>query len=382
MRNKHYDIAIIGAGASGLMVASHLRHRRTVVIETNSTVGKKIQISGGGRCNVTNECVNETHYAADYAFVAPALKTFSNTDLLSWLNKRSAYPEVRFLGQYFFKQSATELLKVFQSELKGSMKLLNTTVIHVHMDDTFCIETTYGTLTSNQLIVASGGLSYQSIGASGIGYDIAKNFGHEIAPPKPALVGFTLQKEEAWMKALSGITFKASIKTDQKTFYGDLLFAHKGISGPVVLNSSVYWEKGLLTLDFIPDYQIEKLLVPSKKRVSTLLPLPKRFVKAFLEVVGLEDRETDKLTPLHFEKLKRLKSYSFAPAGNFGFSKAEVTKGGVDTTEVDAHSMQSKKQQGLFFIGEVLDVTGELGGYNFQWAFSSAVQCAKFIENR
>ncbi len=180
------------------------------------------------------------------------------------------------------------------------------------------------------------------------------------------------------MKTLSGISFNASLRVEGKTLESDLLFTHKGISGPVVLSGSLYWQKGKMSLDFLPNSDLKKLLdKKSKKQISSVFPLPKRFVLEFLKSIHVEDKAINRLKEDEIEKLQVIKNYEFAPAGNFGFSKAEVTKGGVCTQEVNPLTFESKLQNNLYFIGEVLDVTGELGGYNFQWAFASAISLSK-----
>ena len=183
------------------------------------------------------------------------------------------------------------------------------------------------------------------------------------------------------MKTLSGISFNASLIVEGKTLESDLLFTHKGISGPVVLSGSLYWKKGKMALDFLPNSDLKKLLDKKlKKQISSQLPLPKRFVLEFLKSIEVEDKPIYKLKTEELEKLQVLKNYEFAPAGNFGFTKAEVTKGGVCTDEINSVTFESKLQKDLYFIGEVLDVTGELGGYNFQWAFASAIALTKGIK--
>lgn len=226
------------------------------------------------------------------------------------------------------------------------------------------------------MIIATGGVSYPKIGATDIGFKIAQSFGHKIEKLNPALVGFTVQKDEFWFKNLSGISLTADIKVEDKTFRDSLLFTHKGVSGLGVLSASLYWQKGQIEIDFLPKYPLDKFLKNSQKQITTLLPLPKRFTKEFLKSIDLEDKPIYKLTDNEKDRLKKLKNYSFAPAGNFGYSMAEVTKGGVSTDEINPNSMESKLIKNLYFIGEVVDVTGELGGYNFQWAFSSAFVCA------
>ena len=234
------------------------------------------------------------------------------------------------------------------------------------------IETDKGILAAKKLVVASGGMSFPRLGASAIAFEIAESFGHTVHPPKPALVGLTLQKEQFWMKALSGISLPVTIRVGAKKIAADMLFAHKGISGPAVLNASLYWEKGEIEIDFLPGFVINDTFWRLHKQLSTALPLPKRFTKAFLASVGMADKAVHTLSKEEKERITSLHGYRFAPAGNFGFSKAEVTKGGVVTDEIDPKTMMSRKCEGLYFLGEALNVTGELGGYNFQWAFSTA----------
>lgn len=373
------DLAIIGAGASGLFLASNLKNKNYVVIDSNPKIGVKIAISGGGKCNITNKFVSANNYLGDGKFIAPILEGFSQKKLLAWLRERGLSPVMKKEHQYFCPNSSQEILDIFAKAIPKKNLLLNTKVEQVTKEgELFIIQTNKQTIHAKKLVVASGGLSYTSIGASDIGLEIAKEFGHTINKTSPALVGFTVQKEQFFFKELSGLSTEVSISVEDKSFSGSLLFAHKGISGPVVLNASLYWQKGNLSIDFLNDFEIAKNR-DSNKLISTLLPLPKRLTKAFLVQFDLVDKPIKKLNKNELAVLQTLGSYSFAPAGNFGYSKAEVTRGGINTDEIDSSTMQSKKEKNLFFIGEVLDVTGQLGGYNFQWAFSSAYQCAKEI---
>jgi len=222
-------------------------------------------------------------------------------------------------------------------------------------------------------------LSFPILGATNIGYEIAKSFGHEVTTLSAGLVGLTLQPEQFFFKSLSGIAIEVKITVNKKELTGALLFAHKGISGPVILDTSLYWQKGKIIIDFLPTLSLVSLK-SSKKYLSRTLGLPSRVAKTFLNELEIEDKASNTLSSEEWQKLEKLKTYDFAPAGTFGYSKAEVTKGGVSTDEIDASSMMSRKVENLYFLGEVLDVTGELGGYNFQWAFSTAFVCAKGIE--
>ncbi len=372
MSAMNNEIIIIGGGASALMLASLLPKNTATIIESNAKVGTKILVSGGGKCNITNTKMGTEYFLGDSDFVEPSLKMFSEITLINWLERQRLVPVLRKKTQYFCEHSAKELIDVFVKELKKQKVLLNEKVIGVHKRDAhFTVTTDKRTLTAKHVVVASGGLSYPKIGASSIGYDIAESFGHSIVKTAPALVGFTVQKEQFFFKELSGASCEVKITVNGNICEGALLFAHKGLSGPAVLDASLYWEKGKMEIDFLPDFSW-KSAKGSPKQISSLLPLPKRITKAFLVQLELKDKPFTKVTLEELEKLQLLNHYSFAPAGTFGYSKAEVTKGGVSTDEVDAKTMMSKKVEGLYFMGEVLDVTGQLGGYNFQWAFSSA----------
>ena len=375
------DIVVIGAGASGLMLASLLKDRDVLLIDSNFNIGQKVLISGGGKCNITNGKVKPSNYFGNQRFIRNVIKRFDQDRVLSWLGEEGLTPIVRENHQYFCKNSARELLDIFSRESKKSDFMFNQTVKRVEqVESGFEIFTDKGTIKAKRVVVASGGLSFTKIGASSIGFDIAKSLGHTVTNLTPALVGFTVQPEQAFFKSLSGSSIESvTLCVNSKEFHGALLFTHKGISGPVVLNGSLYWEKGKITINFIPTVNLDSLK-SSKKNISRILGLSQRMAKTFLEQLEIEDKTASKLTTDEWKKIEGLKSYSFAPAGTFGFSKAEVTKGGVVTDEIDASTMMSRRVENLYFIGEVLDVTGELGGYNFQWAFSSAYVCAKALE--
>ena len=378
MDNK---IIIIGGGASALMLASLLPKNSAIVIESNTKPGAKILVSGGGKCNITNELMGTQYFLCDKTFVQYALKSFNEKALLRWLERQNLMPVLRKETQYFCKDSAKELLDIFLKESKKQKILTNEKVQDVSKrDEVFYVKTDKRTLTADRVVVASGGLSFPKLGASAIGYEIAEHFGHSIVKTAPGLVGFTVQKDQFFFKELSGVSTDVEIKVGDAVCKGALLFAHKGLSGPAVLDASLYWEKGKIEIDFLPGFSWNSLQ-GSKKQISSLFPMPKRVTKAFLLQFNIEDKMGSKLTSNELILLQSLNHYTFAPAGTFGYSKAEVTKGGVHTDEVDARTMMSKKTEGLYFTGEVLDVTGRLGGYNFQWAFSSAYLCAKSIKH-
>lgn len=370
---------VIGAGASAMMFCSLLDKGISVaLIEQNSSIGQKVKISGGGKCNITNAKVNESNYLGEQRFVASVLDRYDNSWLLDFLEQSSLIPLLKKDNCYFCKDSSSEILDLFHKKMGNVKKIMNTVVQKVtKKDNVFLIKSNRGEFRSHRVVIASGSKSYPRIGGSDIGLLIAKHFGHSVKEFEASLVGFTVQPEQFWFKQLSGISFDISAKVGDKSFSGSLLFAHKGISGPVVLNLSLYWKRGQIEIDFLNKKPVKKFLSSSKKLISSSLPLPKRFVKLFLESIKVEDKPVNSLTNEELEKLALLNRYSFAPAGNFGFSKAEACRGGVETSEINSYTLESKKVEGLYFLGEVMDVTGELGGYNLQWAFSSAAVCAE-----
>ncbi|PHQ65523.1 MAG: aminoacetone oxidase family FAD-binding enzyme [Sulfurimonas sp.] len=378
---KIYDVLILGAGASGLMCASELSKKISVgIIDVNAKVAQKLKVSGGGKCNITNVSVSYENFDGDTDLVSSVLKRFSKDDLLDFLQRNSLTPVIRKNRYYFCKDSSDEIINILKRLTKHHELILNQEIVEViKKDEIFSVKTNRGVLKARRVIVASGGKSFKTLGASEIGLEIAKGFDIDTKEFTPALVGLTVQKDQFWMKELSGLSCYVNIKVEDKILDEDLLFAHKGISGPVVLSASLYWRKGNILIDFLPKKKILDLVSGSKKLISSVIPLPKRLSVAILKAIGVKDIECKKLSKEEKEKLLAIHNYEFAPAGNFGFSKAEVSRGGVCAQELHMDSLEAKAIKNLHFIGEVVDVTGELGGYNFQWAFSSAVVCAKEI---
>ena len=365
------------------MLASLLKTNSVCIIDSNPKVGAKIRVSGGAKCNITNSKVSKDNYLGDEVFVKTVLDEFSNKDLINFLRKQDLdfnINEKIVKGTYFCKTSQ-DVNDMFLKLISKKTLKLNSKVEGVnYLDDFYEVKTSNEKIKTKKLVIASGGLSYQSLGASSIGFELAKKFNHKVSKLDPALVGFTVQKEQFWFKNLSGISLNAKAFVEDKSFEGKILFAHKGITGPVILNSSLYWKKGKIKLDFLPNKSLKSFL-KGNKHISSALNLPKRFTQEFLKSVDLKDKPVSSLSKEEIKKLQTLKEYEFSPAGNFGYTKAEVTKGGVETSEINMKTMESLKQKNLYFIGEVLDVTGELGGYNFQFAFSSAYVCAKALNS-
>ena len=543
---KIYDVLIIGAGAAGLFLAANLRGKSVALLEKNATPGKKILASGGGRCNVTNRRIDASNYLGDANFVKNILNNLGFKDVLKFFCDLKFNEQKQ--NQFFCDSGAKDVLGVLlklarqsgaqifcgvcvksarkisvdeNGEILDAFSALNVDKFEdscrndapnltefdapnlqnakQNLDEIFEVVAENGDkFYAKNLVVASGGLSYKSLGASDVGYEIARSFGIKAIPPAPALVGFTVQKEEFWFKNLSGVCFPAQIllerapqksgddskscsqsksgdadvsadkfsvrretiganlkqpsdkpaplqmndlnsqkavtfatprqndeielnltaneapldknresyesdakfsasqeiefnggeilngdakawKSSQKKWIeiaGDVLFTHKGISGPAVLNASLFWQKGLIEINFCPNFSIETAQ-KSKKQLSTVLPLPRRFTLEFLRAAGLSDKPYGKYAQAEREKISLLFNYRFAPAGTFGFERAEVTKGGVDTDALEA-DCGAKGVRGLYFIGEVLNVTGMLGGYNLHFAFA----CAQALAGR
>ena len=374
---KIYENVVIGAGASGLMFVANLKNRQnTLIIDSNSKIGAKILISGGGRCNFTNRDISTSDYLANSQFIKETLKQYNSRWLIKWFTHRGLEYSIKNEKEYFCKNSAKELLAILTKEIKGAKLELNCKVLNAKKKgNIFKIICENREFLAKNLIISSGGLSFCALGASSVGYDIAKSFGHTIIAPKPALVGFTLQPQDSFFKTLSGVSLEATIKVGNKEFSNSLLFTHKGLSGPAVLNASLFWQKGHLVIDFMPNFNLNAIK-SSNKLISNLLPIPRRVAKAFLKYLDICDKIANRVKKEEWQKLETLKWYKFSPAGTLGYSKAEVTKGGIDTEEIDKNRFMSKKIDSLYFLGEVLNVTGRLGGFNFQWAFASATKCA------
>ncbi|WP_103618739.1 NAD(P)/FAD-dependent oxidoreductase [Campylobacter concisus] len=374
-----YDVIIIGAGASGLFLGANLKGKKIAILEKNSSAGKKILTSGGGRCNITNRFISAKNYLGEQKFIEQILKVLTPDQILKF------FSELKFIeqkqNQFFCDSGAKSVLNVLLKRQKADIFYNKEVLGAKKVDEIFEILTKDEKFRARNLVIASGGLSYKALGASDIGYKIANDFGIETSTLAPALVGFSVQKDEFWFKELSGVSLNAEVEINSKNeshkFSDNLLFTHRGISGPAILNASLFWQKGRICINFLSKFS-EKNLIDGKKLLSSVLPLPKRFVLEFLRNFGLKDRAFYEFSDNERQIIKRLFAYKFAPAGTFGFERAEVTKGGVKSEFLD-ENLQAYNVKGLYFVGEVLDITGMLGGYNLHFAFASALKVARVL---
>lgn len=387
-----WDVIVIGAGASGLMCAATCgaRGRSVLVLDHAGRVGEKIRISGGGRCNFTNRNVTAGHYqSANTHFSRSALARFTPRQLLALVGKHGIRYHEREAGQLFCDTSAREIVALLQAECDGAGVRMQfdcrVAGIAARSGAGFTIETSRGTFRSASLVIATGGLSYPKLGASGFGHAVARQFGLAVVTPRPALVPLVFTKADRDIfKELAGVSLEAAITCGGKRHFGKILFTHRGLSGPATLQASLLWSPGApLNIDLLPDTDILGVLISrrsGKAEVSTVLAehLPKRLAR-----IWCEQRELNRpLNQISEKAVKEiavgLHGWRLVPGGTEGYSTAEVTAGGVDTDELSSKTMETKRAPGLFFIGEVVDVTGELGGYNLHWAWASGFAAGQF----
>ena len=381
------DVLIIGAGAAGLMcaIAAGQRGRRVLVVDHANRVGKKILMSGGGRCNFTNLGVTPAQYlSANPHFAKSALARYTPWDFIALVQKhRIAYHE-KELGQLFCDDSSKQIVRMLLDECEAAGVTIGTscTITRVRKnDDGFSVTTARGEVQAESLVVASGGLSIPSMGASGFGYELARQFGHEVLPTRAGLVPLTLSgKHQEYYQDLAGVALPAvETRVGRQSFRAGLLFTHRGISGPSILQISSYWQPGDdLRADLLPDIQAGAWLVEQRAarplaELKTVLGdvLPKRLAQRLCEQ-SFESRAMRQYREAELSQIgDKLNAWPITASGTEGYRTAEVTLGGVDTHGLSSSTMQSKHVPGLYFIGEVVDVTGWLGGYNFQWAWAS-----------
>ncbi|MFN3725384.1 MAG: NAD(P)/FAD-dependent oxidoreductase [Allosphingosinicella sp.] len=379
-----YDVIILGAGAAGLMCAATAgqRGRRVLLVEHADRAGKKILISGGGRCNFTNIGAGPAQFhSANPHFAKSALSRYTPQDFLALVEKHKIAWHEKTLGQLFCDGSSRQIVHMLMEECaKGSVRIaLGEPVRDVsHADALFTVTHGDQVSTAPSLVIATGGPSIPKMGATGFAYDLARKFGLKIVEPRPALVPLTLGGDEALFRELSGVATEVIAKANKTQFREAALFTHKGMSGPAILQISSYWRHGQpVGIDFLPSLASGWATAAKRARprthFHTLLGelLPDRLAETLAKKLGLWGELANMPDRKLEEAERRLGDWQFHPNGTEGFAKAEVTAGGISTAELSSQTMEAKKVPGLYAIGEAVDVTGWLGGYNFQWAWAS-----------
>lgn len=377
------NVIIIGAGASGLLCAVECgkRGRSVLVLDHARRTGSKIRISGGGRCNFTNRNVTPGHYfSRNSHFCKSALARFTPRDVLALVEKYHVAYHEKEAGQLFCVKSSTDIIALLEAEcarfgVEIRLKCRVTDIVH---GQDFMVATDQGTLRTESLVIATGGLSYPDLGASGFGHAVGKQFGLKVVPPRPGLVPFLFAaRDQKVFHELAGISLDAAVSCGAKRFRGNILFTHHGLSGPAALQASLSWNTGEpLTIDFLPDTDILAEFMSrrrSKVEMRNLLAayLPKRLAEAWCGQMTIS-KPLDQTSDRELKAIAEgLHAWKVLPKSTEGYAIAEVTSGGVDTDELSSKTMEAKKVPGLYFIGEVVDVTGELGGYNLHWAWAS-----------
>lgn len=400
----HHDIIIIGAGAAGLMCAltAGYRGKNVLLLDKAKQLGKKILISGGGRCNFTNTNLSPTSFLSNNPhFCKSALAGFNQWHFIEMLDRHGIEYHERELGQLFCNDSAKDIVNMLKTEcdwagvnIKLQTEINNISLIKAtdnlnHLNQ-YCIETNQGRFIANKLVIATGGLSMPKLGATAFGYNIAKQFGLNVLPTSAGLVPFTWQNnDKEKYEILSGIALPVVVTSQSgQSFKEAMLFTHRGLSGPAILQISSYWHSGEeITINLLPEMNfllwLSKTMQQSpklsfKNALSRLLP--KRLVERLIELNTLPNINVNQITKNQANTIASyLHAWRIYPNGTEGYRTAEVTLGGVDTNDLSSKTMESTKQQGLYFIGEVVDVTGWLGGFNFSWCWASGYAAGKAV---
>jgi predicted Rossmann fold flavoprotein len=388
MQNS-FDVIVLGGGAAGLMCAIEAgkRGRRVAVLERAERIGKKILISGGGRCNFTNlHCRPENFISANPHFAKSALARYTPADFIALVEKHGIAYHEKTLGQLFCDGAAQQIVTMLEAECRavGVRIQTNMNVEQVSRENSFLLRATHDEFRTESLVVATGGLSIPKMGATAFGYDLARQFGLKIVEPRPALVPLTLNKDDAaHFCDLAGVSAEVIASIGARSFREKMLITHRGLSGPAILQISSYWKPGQsVSLDLAPEQELTVAMRDPKARrdlasakASFRAALPNRFAERWLDVYPPQGWSNHALDELE----RRAHNWQVVPAGTEGYAKAEVTAGGVDTNELSARTMESLDVPGLYFIGEVVDVTGHLGGFNFQWAWASGFSAGQAV---
>ena len=386
--DHHYDALILGAGAAGLLCAIEAgkRGRRVAVLERAARAGKKILISGGGRCNFTNlHCRPENFISANPHFAKSALARYTPADFIALIESHSIPYHEKTLGQLFCDRSARDVTDMLEAECRAAKVdiFLNTAITEVTHATEFVVHASNEKFSAPALVAATGGLTIPKMGATDLGYQLARQFGLKIRETRPALTPLLLNKpDRAAFCDLAGVSTEIIASANGQTFRGAMLITHQGLSGPAILQISSYWQSGeSLRIDLAPQRAAFAPLRESSTRnlaaarSALQLALPNRFAARWLDAYAPPGWTNEDLTRLE----NQLHEWTITPAALEGFDKAEVTLGGIDTDELSSKTMESRNVRGLFFIGEVVDVTGHLGGFNFQWAWASAAAAGRAV---
>ncbi len=385
-----FDVIIIGAGAAGLFCATEAgkRGRKVLVLEHNAQVGRKILISGGGRCNFTNRTVKaENFISKNPHFCKSALARYAPNDFVELVRKhRIGYYEKK-LGQLFCVDSARQIVEMLLTECRKAKVEIRTdcSVKSVAKNDFYEVETSLGNFTGESLVVATGGLSFPKIGATDFGYRTAKQFGLKIVETRASLVALAAAKAAGNFRKLAGVSVEANVACGEHIFRENILFTHRGLSGPAILQISNYWRRDrIVSVDLSPTADVRELLEnnrDSKQNLANFLSriLPNRFAEIYT-ADNFPNKPLNQLSNKDIEKIGgKLNDWRIEFSETEGYDRAEVTLGGVDTNELSSQTMEAKNVKNLYFIGEVADVTGWLGGYNFQWAWSSGYAAGQAV---
>jgi predicted Rossmann fold flavoprotein len=388
-----YDVIIVGAGAAGMMSAIEAgkRGRKVLLVDHYKKIGEKIRISGGGRCNFTNINTNPNKFLSQNPkFVRSALSQYTQNDFIDLINKYEIKFHEKKLGQLFCDHSAQQIVEMLLKECElANVTILKEFIIkNIEKDnDQYLVSTESDQYSSESLIIATGGLSVPKIGATSFGYEIAKKFDHNIIETLPALVPLTFNEKILEIcKELTGLSVEAIVSFNKVLFQEGMLFTHRGLSGPSILQISSYWKQGdNIKVNLSPKLNVYQLLEDKRKlnpRLDILNIVSEILPKRLAQIICSENNISGNISELSNKILKQLSeninSWLINPTGSEGYRTAEVTLGGVDTKELSSKTMMSNKHNNLFFIGEVVDVTGHLGGYNFQWAWSSGYVAGQY----